>query len=427
MARAAPPLRLLATWALVELALFVALCLAGHDAFWRIVSEPDSEGYVAVARALAHDGTLIPSSRTPGYPLYLAACALVDGSLHLAIALQLVANLAVAVGSWHLVARLVPSSSPRLRAIAASIWFVAGLGMALQLLTDFFAAAYLFTALYGLLFWRSRAGIVASATALGLATLTRPTFTLMPLLLPLVAWCAARVHQKVPRAQLALVAAASLAATGLSVAYQYRTDGYLGPSSVLTFNIEKSLHHALGRGEPFAEWQRRFDARLAARAGVPRAALSRTAAERLARRELTDALRAHPLLVGGDLVLTTVKYLVTPIEALPELVVVRAAGARSLYERVLRPLLFVAWLPLWVLAYVPPRRADRRAWPYYLLAMALLLYVAGLSAIAPIQGERMRFAVLAFLLPLAVARVTRVAQSTAPPSTVAATRTAATG
>jgi hypothetical protein len=45
---------------------------------------------------------------------------------------------------------------------------------------------------------------------------------------------------------------------------------------------------------------------------------------------------------------------------------------------------------------------------YYLLVMMFLLYVVGISAMAPRQGERMRFPVLAFMLPAMVWNVHRM-------------------
>jgi hypothetical protein len=400
-----PPLTLLLAWALVEAALFAGLCIAEQDAFLRMVRTDDSASYTALALSFTR-GALAPSSRTPGYPLFLAACALLDGSFRLAIAMQLVANLGLALGSWYLVGRLVPRASPRLRAVAASVCFVAGLGLALQLMTDLLTAVYLFVALYGLLFWRHRAGVVASAVALGLATLTRPTFTLFPLLLPVLGWLASRIHTRVPARQLALLAGFSLAATALSIGYQYRTDGYLGPSSALTFNIQKTLHDALAPDEPFKLYKRRFEERLARRAQVPPEALSRTQAEQQAKRELIAALKAHPVPIAWHLTRTAIKYLFVPIEALPAHVM-RYAGAGAAYERFVRPLLFLVCLPVWLLAYWPPPRSDRRARAYYALTMMSLAFVVIMSAMAPQQGERMRLPLVAFLVPLAVAQLER--------------------
>jgi hypothetical protein len=386
----------------VEAIAFAALGRSSAAEFQAAVSTDDSAGYIEVARGLM-DGRLIASPRTLGYPLYLAACGLFDGSFRLAIALQLVVNLAVTVAAWRLFGRLLPDASVRLRGLVAALVFVAGMGLALYLLTDFLAGACLFASVYGLIFWRGRAGQVAAACALGAATLLRPTFTLLPLLLPPLAFLAGRLARPVPARQVVAMAAMALAATATSTAFQYRAYRYLGPSSVVTFNLEATLHQALAPGEPSAVYRARFAADLARRAGAPVGTLSPTDEERWARARFADELGRHPRALIGATAATALKYLVAPVEAVPAMVA-RLHGKSAGYARCVRPLLFVLWLPVWLLGCVPPVGGDHRAWAFYGLGMILVVYVIGLSAMAPLQGERMRYPVASLLIVLAGAR-----------------------
>ena len=400
----AKPAIWLAAAAAVEALALAALYTAGNERFLQIVSSDDSAGYLAVARALMH-GQLVASPRTLGYPLYLATCGVIDPSLHLAIAGQLAVNLAVTVAVFRLAGRILDGAGVRARLVVAALAFVAGFGLALALLTDFLAGACFFGSLYGLLSWRRRRGQLASAALLAAATLLRPTFTLLPLLLPLIAWLVARVTTAVPRRQLVGMMLASLAATSLSVAYQYRSYRYVGPSSVVTFNLEATLHHALAPQQPFDVYRRQLDATIARDADTD--APSPSVAEHFARARFAAALAEHPRAIVLATATTALKYLLAPVEALPATLarIDRAPRTSDAYEHRLRPLLFLVWLPVWLLAYIPVVGGDRRARAFYLLVMLLVVYVIGLSSLAPLQGERMRYPLVPLLVVLAAARV----------------------
>ena len=102
-----------------------------------------------------------------------------------------------------------------------------------------------------------------------------------------------------------------------------------------------------------------------------------------------------------------VKYLFVPIVN-PALLASVALGATATYYSAVRPILFILFLPLWLLVLVPPRGQSRGFKAYYLVFMLMLAYVLGLSALVGQAGERMRFPVLALMLPLAAVNLERL-------------------
>ena len=142
-------------------------------------------------------------------------------------------------------------------------------------------------------------------------------------------------------------------------------------------------------------------------AGRPYGELTRAEQERVARGILFEKASARP----GALVLAWsknfIKYLFVPIEN-PALLASVALGATETDYDAVRPILFVLFLPLWLLVLVPPRGQSRGYMAYYMAVLLVLAYVLALSALAGESGERMRFPVLALMLPLAAVNFERL-------------------
>ncbi len=111
----------------VEVAVFAAACAYGPAGFVEQISGTDSAEYVRVGEHLVQEGTLPPTNRTLGYPLFLAGCFLIGGETyvcHVAVAVQLAVNLAFSVWFWFALPRYAPRLTPRLRTLALILWFI---------------------------------------------------------------------------------------------------------------------------------------------------------------------------------------------------------------------------------------------------------------------------------------------------------------
>jgi hypothetical protein len=323
-----------------------------------------------------------------------------DYGKHVVVAMQLLLNLVFTWGCWHLLQRLTPAADTRLKTIITFVFFWAGMGLALSLMVDFLTGFFWGVFLYGLLFWRNHWSAFLSGTSLALATLTRPTFTFIPLLLPVAAYFVRRCTAKVPLPHLAIYIVCSLIATGTSITYQYSYDKYTGPSSIVAKNIGRILHYAYQGKEITKEGYERFQKEIAEYAGKPYGSISRREEERYAIQLFFEKLRSYPKPLLLALFMTCVKYLFAPIEQSVAKLTTFYASA-SVYLTYVRPLLAVACFPIWFLAMSPPIGSSKKK-AYYLFMMIFLLYMVGITAANPWQGERIRFPVLAFMLPVVV-------------------------
>jgi hypothetical protein len=397
---------LLAGAAVAELLVFIWLAAIGRPAFLASVWTPDTASYLGLAQHLAETHELVATTRTLGYPLFAAPAYVIGGARHgpyVVIAMQLLLNLCLLWLGWRLLERLAPDAT-RLRIGAAIFLFVGGIGLATVLMSDFLAALGFVVFLYGFLFWRTWRGALFTAIALTLATLTRPTFTLVPLLLPVAAYLVRHVTSRIPPVHVLLFAAASIAATSVSFVYQYRFNGYVGASPILIYPIQEMLYFGVVRpttSQDYASFRQDFTEQIAIRAGRPFGTMSLAERETYAKQLFREALIAHPLSIGRVVTTNAVKYLFAPVESL----IARLANEFILpatYGRYVRPLITVVCLPVFLLSIVPPIAYGRSYRMYYALMMLFLVYIIGLSAIGFGSGERIRFPMLTFMAPVAV-------------------------
>lgn len=400
-ARRGPLIALLVVAALLEGATLVWLGRVDREERLALILADDTHEYVQAARTLIETRRWPVTTRTLGYPLFLVPGYLAggeeDGAI-LSVALQLLLNLGFTALAWWMLERLAPDTGTGLRLVLTAAFFWAAFGLASHLLSDFLAALLFGVFLYGFLFLRSPAALFGTGLALAAATLTRPTFLFIPLLLPVMALLVDRATLAIGWKEVGILAGFSLAATALSVAHQFSIDGYLGPSPVLTQNLQQTLGAALhDQGRPEAA-RVEFETEIGRRAGRPFADLTRGEQERQMTRIFREQLAAHPAAILKNMARTSIQYVFAPVESALMRRAVRDGGETD-YMTKIRPILFVLCLPFWLLAIVPPaNRPGRR--PFYLLAMLLLLYVVGITAITPMQGERIRLPVLILLLPI---------------------------
>jgi len=389
---------------LVEAISFAVIASRGSDLFIRFVWSDDTGSYARVAEALALTGQLGATTRTLGYPLlltpiyYLFSAALVP---FIVIAVQLALNLVLTYGGWRLLTRLVPDASSGLPLLLTAVLGWAGMGMAFRFLTDLLGGLTLLGFVYGLLFWRRPGGAAVAAVSLLAASLLRPTFTLFPVLIPVLAWVVARITSRVPWKHVVLYFVVCISATCVNVWYQYRNFGYWGPSAVVSLGLRAALFHAVAEsgGTTAREFDRTFFEEIERRTGRPMEEISPAEEERVTKAIFKEHLRERPGAIIRYFIVSGIKYTVAPIEFFVLQSVTICRGF-PWYASFVRPALFVLCLPLWLLGLFPPLGGTRRFRFYWLLVILLFAYLVGVSAMLSTQGERYRFPVVAFMLPV---------------------------
>ena len=388
----------LLAWSIASGSVLILLLARGSEYFSGFISASDTASYMRLARAMAFEGRLIPSERTLGYPAMIAPCLRTLGEGQgcvLLVVIQVLIALGMGYTTWRLTGRLFPDAGIGRKALLSTAVWLGSLGYAFYVLSDLPASLAFFVFLYGALFWRHRTGLILAALALGFATLLRPSFTMFPVLIPWLGYLFHRMRTGTAPMALVLAVVCSFMATFANTAYQYRYNHYLGPSPVSTMNCRKLL----GLLDPVETAERNFEARAQARMGHAFHELGTADQERVAVAVMAHELSDRPLQFGAAVGTTFLKYLLAPIESLAW----RFAGKlpRESLDWRIRGLLVLLTAPLFLLASLPPPTRDERTRTYYLIVMTCVVYVLGLSAFVPYQGERMRLPVLPLLVTCA--------------------------
>ncbi len=389
---------------LVEAISFAVIVSRGSDFFIRFVWSDDTGSYTRVAEALAHSGQLTATTRTLGYPLLLTPIYYLFGpslAPFISIAIQLALNLVLTYGGWRLLTRLVPDAGSGLLLLLTAVLGWAGMGIAFRFLTDLLGGLTLFGFVYGLLFWRRPFGVAVAALSLLAASLLRPTFTLFPVLIPMLAWVVARITSRVPWKHVVLYVTVCISATCVNVWYQYRNFGYWGPSAVVSLGLRAALFHAVAEsgGTTASEYDRTFFQEIERRTGRPMGEISPGEEERVTKAIFNEHLRKQPWAIVRYFAISGIKYTLAPIEYFV-LQSFNLSMGFPWYAKYVRPVLFALCLPLWLLGLFPPLAAARGFRFYWLLLILLFAYLVGVSAMLSTQGERYRFPVVAFMLPV---------------------------
>jgi hypothetical protein len=210
-----------------------------------------------------------------------------------------------------------------------------------------------------------------------------------------------------------LFVASSVAATSISVGYQYTFNQYLGPSPLVSVPIQEMLYYGVVQPQSpstdYATFQRQFAAEIQKRAGRPYPTITLADREMYAKQVFREAFRTHPGSITAVVAMNAAKYLFAPVES----IVARASTefiSFAAYGRYVRPVVAAVCLPIFVLSLLPPLAHQRRQRTYYLLMMVFLLYIVGFSAIGAGSGERIRFPMLSFMMPVALWNARRIGE-----------------
>ncbi|MFH1573120.1 MAG: glycosyltransferase family 39 protein, partial [Acidobacteriota bacterium] len=184
---------LLAALAL-RLAFFALVLILNPDGFF----ETDSRGYWQIAQNLVERGTfsasvsppLVPDhTRTPVYPLFLAALRSIGLSAALIVVVQIVLSLFAVLFAMQITERLFGNGTPPAWAGLLLAIDVPSISIASSLLTEtLFTALFLLGALLAVEYFLRRRPLqlVLGAVVLGLAVLCRPVAVFFPAVLLVV-------------------------------------------------------------------------------------------------------------------------------------------------------------------------------------------------------------------------------------------------
>jgi len=316
------PWRCLIVPAVISAVLFLLTALHGPEAFRRAISSPDTWGYTSIAWSLLKEGQLPPeSTRTLGYPLYLTGCFWAGGETygyHLAIAVQLLLNLLLLPLTWSFLQSLSSQLSPKIRLIAAfCVWF-GGLGLAWQLLTDFLAGFCFDVFLWGFCFRRTRACVALGGASLFYATLTRPTFNFLFIILPFLPLLVRRFAFPLTWKQLVFYLFCSLCALGVNIVEERHSCEVKNKlfsvkeyAVILWYtectrggSVDENLKSAMNEFHQILEKQ----------TGKPFESLTRRERDEASRKVMQNLIISRPQVVAGRLVKRALKILFAPLD-----------------------------------------------------------------------------------------------------------------
>lgn len=394
----------------IELLIFAGACAMNEQRFQTVFSFPDTSGYVEIASGLLQRGEIpLNSYRTVGYPLFLLICFFLGGTAHgyyLVLALQLALNLVFLWVGWQLLTRIAGGTRLGVRLVMAVAIFLGGLGLAMKFVTDFQAALCFNLAVYALLFHRSWRWTATGAVFLGIATLTRPTFDLFFLLIPVLVFLVRKFSTRLPWSHAATYGLCTLLAVGISLRCNARAgdviDGH-DRESLLTDNIRILDYVVAQNGDPSSlagkekhQWQ--FHARIADIAGKPYTSLTRHEVDNISVQRLRELLTRYPVQFARSTFKNFFKFLCVPLEQVIREIFL-LFDQDDFYMAHLRAVMFLVCLPVWLLCVVPPFGSRAAYWPYYLVTMLLVVYVLGVTSFWSFGGgERMRLPVLPLML-----------------------------
>ncbi len=194
----------------------------------------------------------------------------------------------------------------------------------------------------------------------------------------------------------------------VSTAYEYRDRNDLGASGFVVYHFHAVIGKLFYPTMDRSEFDKLYFTRLEAECGKPEELSRRGERNRAAWRLLLAHLREYPGRFAVNYGKGFAKAVFVPSSEGAVSRILYDLDLEAWYEPVARPILFVLWLPVWILALLPPVRQSRSEVAFYCLVMLVTLYVLGLSSFAPGGGDRMRFPVFPFWLILAAASAHRL-------------------
>jgi hypothetical protein len=382
--------------AVLQAVFLVWLFGQGRDAVVRRICLPDTGGYVPPALYILHGTGLPPDMvRTVGYPLFLVVPFGLGGEdygYHLVIVMQSVLNLIATLLLWKLLAALLPQIRTGVLMAAVAIFWYAGFGLALNVLTDFLFGFLLLVFIYAFLLKRGPWWLAVGASALLAAGLTRPTLGPFLLLLPLLKIFLQRKGHYLPTASVAVYAMAIVICSGVNFALEHsRADRC--SEGIRVGSVQATL-----RDNGIAT-KSEVTQRIAELAGRPYDQLARHEQDTFSRRVFIEYVSGQPLRYMSRLAFSAVKYMISPVEGVVSKAVAADDEQRDAFARsAVRGIVLLLGLPIWVLALWPgmARRLETR--DLYFFSLVMTLYFIGFGSAFAGQGERFRFPALPMLL-----------------------------
>ena len=368
----------------------------GRDAVCRWICFGDTVGYTLPAQSILHGDGLPPDMiRNVGYPLFLAVPFWLGGEhygYHLVIVMQSVLNLLGTLLFWKLLTAMLPQTRTAVLMAAVAIFWYAGFGLALNVLSDFLFGSLLLVWLYAFWLKRGRWWLAVGASALLAAGLVRPSLGPFLLLLPLLKILVQRRFHYLPKTSVAVYAVAIVISSGVNFALEHAR----AERCSLSF---KGYAMQAALFEKGYVTQPEVTLRIEKLAGRPYDQLTRHERDTLSRRVFLEYVSGHPVHFMGGMAVNAVKYMISPIERVVAVVAVADNEHCEAFTRsAVRGIVLLLGLPIWVLALWPGmvRRPETR--DLYLFALVMTLYVIIPASPFSAQGERYRFPALPMLL-----------------------------
>ncbi len=402
---------LLGVLAAVEALAFAFMAWPGKETFDSLTTFADTGPYVQLAGDLLKTGAFQPNCRTVGYPLFLAPGLLLGEYHYYAIAAQMLLNLGLVAIFWRLLGHL--QVGPKIKVLFAALFAVAGLGMAIYVLSDFLGGFLFALFAYALLLKRSWTGALLGGLCLALCIVVRPAFMFLVPLMPVIAYLAGKfAARKLPLAHLGVYLAAGTLALTVNYAQERALrDSVTPPGHPLPFmvgHIRIILYKDFHQDLTDDQWRKEYARRISQVGGRPYDLLTRVQQERAARELLKKEILGQPARFIQNYTVNFLKYLFCPVESI-------AQCASNYYNTpmmetgVLRWALTIFWLPLWVACMIPPRQPKHRG--LYYLAMLCLLSIVAMSALSGGAGERYRFPALVLTMAVGAVNVTAAGEA----------------
>lgn len=367
----------------------------GRDAVCRRICFPDTGTYVTPAQSILHGGGLPPDmTRTVGYPLFLVVPFWLGGKqygYHLAIVMQSVLNLLGTLLFWKLLAAMLPQIRTAVLMAAVALFWYAGFGLALNVLSDFLFGFLLLVFLYALWLKRGLWWLAVGASALLAAGSVRPSLGPFLVLLPLLRILVQRRFHYLPKTYIVVYAVAIVISSGVNFALEQARSERCSQSLMEFGMVEAVCSKGIAtRSE--------VTLRIEELAGRPHDQLTRHERDTLARRVFVGYVSRHPLRFMSGVALNAVKYMLSPVEGVVIKVAVADINNDEAYARSpVRGIVLLLGLPIWVLALWPGMARCPETRDLYFFALVMTLYFIGIACSFGGQGERYRFPALPML------------------------------
>jgi hypothetical protein len=306
--------------------------------------------------------------------------------------MQLLLNLLMLPLAWSFLRSLRRRLSRILCLWIVFFVWLAGLGFAIQLLSDLLAGVLFNIFLLGFCFRRTRGWLALAGASLFLATVTRPGLNYFFLLLPFLALLVRRFAAPLAWREVGvycLLGFCGMVVNEVQGHYFLEVKGTTRslkewPVQLWNYELLKPAENAYSE-QAIQDYRHLIEQR----AGRPYADLTRREKEATARLVLCDLLSSHPLSFCYRYAKRVVQILIAPMDNSLVYRMKILLGLTS--ENATRWKLYLFWLPVWLVAYIPGKRLRKEHGAYFLFYALTIAYFLGLTALATGSGGDDRY------------------------------------